>query len=245
MKRRQMIACLLGISIVFPIFGVEKSAYAGVKEHVCGERNPSIYNLEETVTKRGIIESQDTVTAGGIVESPDTVIAGGIVENPDTVTAGGIVENPDTVTPGGIVENPDTVTPGGIVGNPETVTGGGIEDTKKDTVVVFDKSEYKIPYTRSKKIYANAINKKGEAVKVTYKSANPKVAKVDEKGNVTGVSVGTTAITATAEGNPKATAVCTIHVYKQKKGWYETKSGKKYYVKKDGTRCGQGSIVKM
>lgn len=47
---------------------------------------------------------------------------------------------------------------------------------------------------------------------VTYKSANEKIAKVDENGKITATGVGTVKITATAKDGSKKSAVCTVTV---------------------------------
>ena len=47
---------------------------------------------------------------------------------------------------------------------------------------------------------------------VTWSSANPEVATVDEDGVVTGVAAGTTVITATSVRNPDFSASCTVTV---------------------------------
>ena len=105
------------------------------------------------------------------------------------------------------------------------------------TEVSFAKKQYTVPYSWYKTIKASVVSPNNETVKLTYSSSNKKVATVDQNGKVTGVSVGTATITAKANDGSKVTDSYQVKVEKEKKGWHITSSGKKYYVKKDGTRA--------
>lgn len=107
----------------------------------------------------------------------------------------------------------------------------------KKTEVSFAKKQYTVPYAWYKTIKADTLSPNSKTVKVTYSSSNKKVATVDQNGKVTGVTTGTATITAKAKDGSKVSASYKVKVEKEKKGWHTTSSGKKYYVKKDGTRA--------
>lgn len=112
-----------------------------------------------------------------------------------------------------------------------------IKVLSKKTEVSFAKKQYTVPYAWYKTIKADAVSPDNKTVKLTYSSSNKKVATVDQNGKVTGVSVGNATITAKAKDGSKVSASYQVKVEKEKKGWHVTSSGKKYYVKKDGTRA--------
>ena len=72
--------------------------------------------------------------------------------------------------------------------------------------VVLSQDEVKLALKETTTLNATVF---GESDKVTYKSSNTKVAKVDSNGKVTAVSLGTATITATANG---VSTTCTVKV---------------------------------
>ncbi|MCH5268952.1 MAG: L,D-transpeptidase family protein [Lachnospiraceae bacterium] len=102
--------------------------------------------------------------------------------------------------------------------------------------VSFSKTSYVVPYDGQKKITAKVKVKKGKKPKLVYRSSNKKVAKVNNKGEVKGISVGTAVIKAEAKGVEEAQAYYVVQVRKESKGWHKDSSKKKYYVNKKGKR---------
>lgn len=72
--------------------------------------------------------------------------------------------------------------------------------------VVLSQDEVKVPLKGTTTLSATVF---GDSDKVTYKSSNTKVAKVDSNGKITGVALGTATITATANG---VSTTCTVKV---------------------------------
>lgn len=107
---------------------------------------------------------------------------------------------------------------------------------KKTVSISFGKASYVVPYGGQKKITAKVKVSKGKKPALSYKSSNKKIAKVDKKGNVKGISVGTAILYAKAKDGSGAGAWCIIQVQKEKKGWHKVSAKRKYYVNKNGKR---------
>lgn len=121
-------------------------------------------------------------------------------------------------------------------GNINIVKSFVIQVLEKKTEVAFKKDQYIVPYSWYKTITPETASPNGKDVKVKYSSSNKKVATVDENGKVTGVAVGQATITAKAQDGSGVSDSFKVKVEKEKKGWHVTSTGKKYYVKANGTR---------
>lgn len=112
----------------------------------------------------------------------------------------------------------------------KVISGAGI------TTVSFKKEQYTVPYSWYKTITPDTSSPSGKDVKIKYSSSDEKIATVDEKGKVTGKAVGEAIITAEAQDGSGVSDSFSVKVEREEKGWHVTSSGKKYYVKADGTR---------
>lgn len=95
----------------------------------------------------------------------------------------------------------------GVVSNPDTASAAKVKVKKVTVKSPSGKTAYvakgkKVKLTTTVKVTPNKSANK----KVTYKSANSRIAKVNSKGQITGVKVGNTKITVTSKKNKKKKA---------------------------------------
>lgn len=95
----------------------------------------------------------------------------------------------------------------GVVSNPDTASAAKVKVKKVTVKSPSGKTAYvakgkKVKLTTTVKVTPNKSANK----KVTYKSANSRIAKVNSKGQITGVKVGNTKITVTSKKNRKKKA---------------------------------------
>ncbi|MGM9840778.1 MAG: Ig-like domain-containing protein [Candidatus Limisoma sp.] len=81
----------------------------------------------------------------------------------------------------------------------------------EELLISLDKNELNLEIGQSERLVAGFSPSDATNKAHTWTSENPKIATVDETGNVKGISIGTTKITATALAN-KATATCIVEV---------------------------------
>lgn len=101
----------------------------------------------------------------------------------------------------------------GVVSNPDTASAAKVKVKKVTVTSPSGKTAYiakgkKVKLTTTVKVTPNKSANK----KVTYKSANSRIAKVNSKGQVTGVKVGKTKITVTSKKNKKKKATIKVVV---------------------------------
>ena len=78
--------------------------------------------------------------------------------------------------------------------------------------ITLDKTSISISVGNSEKLTATVTPENAANKRVTWTSSNENVATVDANGTVKALAVGTTTITATAEGDPSKSATCTVTV---------------------------------
>lgn len=87
---------------------------------------------------------------------------------------------------------------------------GGITIDKDALGITGDNLEMKVGESKSIKVTVTPETTTDKAV--TYESSNPAIASVDENGNVTALSLGTTTITISAKSNPEVKATINVTV---------------------------------
>lgn len=109
-----------------------------------------------------------------------------------------------------------------------------VQTASAEAIFGFARSQYDIPYHWSKSIPCNVPDGAGQYTLV-YQSADNTIAKVNQKGKVTGVSEGTTIITVTTVEDPTFVASYEAVVKKEAAGAYE-ENGKIYCIDENGER---------
>lgn len=92
------------------------------------------------------------------------------------------------------------------------VTVNAINNTIKVTSVNLNKTTLDLTIGSSSLISASVVPSNVMNKKIVWSSSNNKIAKVDQKGNVTGVGAGTAVISAVSSDNSSVVAKCTVVV---------------------------------
>ena len=87
-------------------------------------------------------------------------------------------------------------------------------EAKLNNIKVTSPSGKTVKVAMGKKVKLKAVVKKLKNKKVSFKSSNPKIAKVNAKGFVSGLNDGKTKITVTSKDNPKIKNTIKVVVYK-------------------------------
>ena len=90
--------------------------------------------------------------------------------------------------------------------------GGGTPEIVPVSQITLNKTSTSISVGNSEKLTAKVTPENAANKRVTWTSSNENVATVDANGTVKALAVGTTTITATAEGDPSKSATCTVTV---------------------------------
>lgn len=88
-------------------------------------------------------------------------------------------------------------------------------EAKTNNIMVSAPSGKIVRVAKGKKVKLKIVVKKLKDKKVTFKSNNPKIAKVSASGTVKGIKSGKTKITVAAKSNPKIKTVIKVVVYKK------------------------------
>ncbi len=146
--------------------------------------------LPETITDKSVtwISSNEAIAT---VDANGKVTAMAVGKTTITVTAASGVSAKCAIT---VVETP----------------AGGIIIDKDALGITGDNLEMRVGDVKAIKVTVTPETTTDKSV--TYESSNPTVASVDENGNVTALSLGTSAITITAKSNPEVKATINVTV---------------------------------
>lgn len=186
-----------------------------------GNRNPYIDHPEWA--DLAFSDSITRVTGVSLNKNSTTLLPGGT----DTLTATVSPSNADNkaVTWSTSNSNVATVSNGTITAvapGSATITVTTVDGSKTDTCVVTVnkirvesisiKSETSIVCGKNETLSVSVLPTNASEKGVIWSTADSSIATVDSSGKVTGVSVGTTTITATSKDNSNITSSCTVHI---------------------------------
>ena len=177
-------------------------------DNLCNATNGGSVTIKASTTTYDSTEKPATVEKSGNWESAFSKSIPITYEqkNGDTYTSmkGGV--------PTEVGKYKASITVGGQTASVEYEITGGTPEIVPVSQITLNKTSTSISVGNSEKLTATVAPENAANKRVTWTSSNENVATVDANGTVKALAVGTTKITATAEGGTEVSATCTVTV---------------------------------